>query len=377
LLKTGFATALFLIISILLLAENTTSGKWEVQYFYDHSDGSLTLADFKFTSPQRGIATGFLTKRVAGVLGGSHEKVEPVAVITVNGGKTWDEIAIKPFAESLFFLNDTLGWLVAPDGVWMTNESGRTWKRVSNLKGLNEVWFLTAAHGFAAGDADRLLETQDGGTTWKPIIWEKGAVPQQLNVSYHAIAFSDSQNAIVAGQVPPTDETAEDLPTRFRHPRRELNAFVYTHDGGKTWHRSVNEMYGEMTRLSLLPDGMGLALLQFPQSYEWPSEVFRLKLGTDEKNHLQYRSHDRAITDVLLRADGDSYAAGYQPPGNIHPSPIPGKMRILRSADLETWEEMPVDYRAVARQVWLASPEPGAVWAATDTGMILKLNSAK
>jgi hypothetical protein len=34
---------------------------------------------------------------------------------------------------------------------------------------------------------------------------------------------------------------------------------------------------------------------------------------------------------------------------------------------------MQVDYRAVARRVILATAGPDHVWAATDTGMILKL----
>jgi hypothetical protein len=34
---------------------------------------------------------------------------------------------------------------------------------------------------------------------------------------------------------------------------------------------------------------------------------------------------------------------------------------------------MPVDYRAVAHSVLLTGPDENHVWAATDTGMILKL----
>jgi hypothetical protein len=34
---------------------------------------------------------------------------------------------------------------------------------------------------------------------------------------------------------------------------------------------------------------------------------------------------------------------------------------------------MDVDYRAVARRARLAASDPGNVWVATDTGMILKL----
>jgi hypothetical protein len=52
---------------------------------------------------------------------------------------------------------------------------------------------------------------------------------------------------------------------------------------------------------------------------------------------------------------------------------VPGKVRILSSANLADWEEMNVDYRAVAGFVTLAGPDSEHVWAATDTGMILQL----
>jgi hypothetical protein len=45
----------------------------------------------------------------------------------------------------------------------------------------------------------------------------------------------------------------------------------------------------------------------------------------------------------------------------------------LRSDDGESFEDMPVDYRAVARRVMVSTAGPDDVWAATDTGMILKL----
>jgi hypothetical protein len=35
---------------------------------------------------------------------------------------------------------------------------------------------------------------------------------------------------------------------------------------------------------------------------------------------------------------------------------------------------MDVDYRAVARSLVLAGPDAGHLWAATDTGMILRLS---
>ena len=279
----------------------------------------------------------------------------------------------KEVADSLFFLNDSIGWMATENGIWTTSESGRSWKRISNLKNLRQVFFVNPTHGFAAGDGDRILQTDDGGVTWLPIRWA-GTPPKSMAVVYRVIVFADARNGIVAGEVPSSDEDP-DVPIRLLRPRKQIDAFAYTHDGGATWRRSINSRYGEMTRSSMGPDGIGLALLQYPQSYTWPSEIFTLDLNDDVANHLLYRSHDHAITDVLLNPGGDSYAAGYQPPGDIHPSPIPGKVRVLRSRDLKVWEEMAVDYRAVARQVWLASPTAASVWLATDTGMILKLNT--
>jgi len=64
-----------------------------------------------------------------------------------------------------------------------------------------------------------------------------------------------------------------------------------------------------------------------------------------------------------------------EPSGRLNSLPIPGKVRMLRSTspNLDQWQEVPVDYRAVAGTVVLAGPDPDHLWAATDTGMILHL----
>jgi hypothetical protein len=94
-----------------------------------------------------------------------------------------------------------------------------------------------------------------------------------------------------------------------------------------------------------------------------------LRNGVSDRS---FRAKDRAITDLLCNPEGESYLAGYESVGDIHPSPIPGKVKILRSSDLKNWTEMSIDYRAVARRVWLAAAGDD-IWAATDTGMILQL----
>jgi hypothetical protein len=65
--------------------------------------------------------------------------------------------------------------------------------------------------------------------------------------------------------------------------------------------------------------------------------------------------------------------AAVEPPGKLNSAPIPGKVKIITSGDFKTWKESDVDYKAEAGRVKLAGPDPDHLWAATDTGMILRL----
>ena len=86
-----------------------------------------------------------------------------------------------------------------------------------------------------------------------------------------------------------------------------------------------------------------------------------------------YREKNRKITDIAIGGpNGPVYLAAVEHFGKV-PLPIPRKVIIITSPNVDRWTEMPVDYRAVARRVILASAGEKDLWAATDTGMILKL----
>ena len=131
-------------------------------------------------------------------------------------------------------------------------------------------------------------------------------------------------------------------------------------------------MFGRPTRLVFGADGRGLLLLEFRDAFQYPSEVFRLGAGAD-KGGRAFRREDRAVTDVTLLTGGLAYLAAVEPAGRLAWSPVPGKVKLMRSADTSAWTEMEVDYRAVARRVILAVLDADHAWAATDTGMILRL----
>ena len=95
-----------------------------------------------------------------------------------------------------------------------------------------------------------------------------------------------------------------------------------------------------------------------------------MKAGTSRR---VFRQQNRRVTDVALFGDSRAVLGAVEPPGKLNVAPIPGKVHILTSSDWDDWSEMKVDYKASARAVILAGPDAEHQWAATDTGMILRL----
>ena len=318
------------------------------------------------------------THQKGNVLRPETDKETPVVLVTSNGGKNWTQIPVKAEANSLYFLDDSTGWLVADDGIWFSNESGRAWKQISKQKGLLQVYFLTEAHGYAVGGDQQALESFDGGVTWKELSAATEAGTTKEWTTFSAVAFDDSdKNGMITGfSRPPRRDDEPDVsnPQEEIHRKQVPNVMIFleTKDGGNTWKPQKASLFGEVTHLSLTTRGFGLGLIEFQQEFFFPSEVYKIDLETGGSERV-YRNKDRAITDVVCLPDQDCFLAGVEPLGQVHPSVIPGKVHILRSDGLENWDEMLVDYRASARRVWLASPGVG-IWAATDTGIILKLH---
>jgi hypothetical protein len=102
--------------------------------------------------------------------------------------------------------------------------------------------------------------------------------------------------------------------------------------------------------------------------------VYRIDL-TSGKSTEVFHAKDRRVTSVALFRGPQAFLAAVEPPGQLNTVPIPGKVKMLTSSDLTNWKEMQVDYRAVATALVLAGPDPQHLWAATDTGMVLKLSN--
>jgi len=346
--------------------------RWRVQYFYDPPDGSeFSVASLAFPSAECGLAAGELDGR---------GRTRPYAVSTTDGGKTWAPAPVPDIAISLFFLNPRTGWLVGSKGLWRTDDFGQKWTRLKPAPGALRVCFKDERRGWAVGENKSVYETGDGGATWTPVAAAQSPPTAAAHTVYSAIAFGGPKVGLIVGWSKPPRAGDRGREPAWVDPEGQprewpgIGISIETLDGGATWKALSTSMFGQTTAVSLAPDGRGLLLVEFFGRFDYPAEVYRMDMHTG-KSARAFRRKDSAVTDVLIPATGAAYLAAVEPPGTLFHSPVPGKLKLLKSDDLDHWTEMDVDYRAVARRAFLAAPDAANVWAATDTGMILKLAS--
>jgi hypothetical protein len=344
--------------------------KWRMQYFYDQEKSILNIVDLQFPSATRGVAVGAIAE-------GNHQK--PVAVVTSDGGAHWQTVDLEEPPVSLFFLNEGLGWLVTTKGLWQTTEAGKNWKKVTRPSGqIYRVCFTDENNGYAAGAKKKFFETHDGGKSWTPVTAAAEPPGNPEHSAYTWIAFADSTTGLVTGwNLPPRPQQMPDwMDPEAAVSRRDVPHLSYslvTHDGGKSWKANSSSLFGEVTRVRFGPGGVGLGLIEYANSFRFPAEAYKIDWKTGASKTV-YRDRHFAISDVWLGPDGTAYLAGAQMMGQVR-GVVPSKVMVLRSenGDYTRWEQMPVDYRAVANRVTLAVVDAKNMWLATDSGMILKL----
>ena len=344
--------------------------RWRMQYFYDEDKSTMVINDLQFASATRGVAVGTIVE-------GKSRK--PVSVVTSDGGAHWSRVELQEHPISVFFLNESLGWMVTDKGLWTTTEVGRNWRKMAKPPAeLLRVLFLDEKHGFGVGFKKKVIETKDGGEHWTPV--DAAAEPEgDANFSvYNWIAFPTARDGMISGLNLPPQPNQQEFPD-WMDPEEamrqrgtpHLSYSLSTHNGGESWNAGATSLFGEISRVRLLPDGNGLGLIEYSNSFAYPSEVKQIKWHSG-RSETVYRDKHFDVSDVWLTPDGTAYLAGSQMAGQIH-DVIPGKVQVLRSTDMTVWSEMAVDYRAVASRVMLAGAGDKDLWMATDSGMILKL----
>jgi len=347
-----------------------SADSWELQYQHLDKEYDLRLIDVAFIDARRGLAIGFIDSR-------EQERQRPVNLVTVDG-KTWSLFEVKRMCTDVFALPSGILFAACEDGIYRSDEMGKDWKRTARLRSIVGLWFLNERQGFAVGTEKGLYITQDGGNRWAPVTPNPEIRTNKDYTVLRHIAFAGQKAGFITGwnRPPRGREPLPDWldPDRAMRQRDtpHVNIFLDTADGGATWNTQEVSMFGEVVSTKPGADGIGLTLVNFSNGFEFPSEVFAF---TWPKGQMQraYREKHRAITDVAVPPKGYVYLAAVEPTGQLYWSPIPGKLRVIRSVDFVKWEEMEVDYRASARRARLEAFDENNIWIVTDTGMILKL----
>jgi hypothetical protein len=359
--------ASLLLLQLLLASPGEAQERWKIQFFHDKADSSLNILDLECSSAQRCIAAGVITDR--------NDRQKGVLVSTRDGGLHWTLADVKENPESLFFLNDSQGWMVTGHGVWATDDGGGAWNKLEALKGVVRVYFLDPVHGYAIGFPKAVYETIDGGRKWIKLEAASHPTSDPKHTVYDSISFIGQHGIILGAVEKDRVETFQAGEASARPEQNSTTAILETLDGGKTWQARTDTSFGTVTRAKLAAEGFAVLLVEYHNYYTLASSVFKWPLGTEKPNVI-FAKRDRAVTDVALLPHGQAILAAIEPPGNSNQIPIPAKLKMLQSSDLEVWQEMDVDYRAVARRAVLAAWDAQHMWVATDTGMILGWTSS-
>jgi photosystem II stability/assembly factor-like uncharacterized protein len=119
---------------------------------------NIGASDIHFIDSQRGIA-------VRNVQGGGDTYYK-----TFDGGNTW-EYHNGVIGSTIYFYDDSLGFVGSQGGVFRTMDSGTTWDFQYVGGGqILDIKFYNENLGFCVSDYAELYKTEDGGDTWTLVL---------------------------------------------------------------------------------------------------------------------------------------------------------------------------------------------------------------
>lgn len=173
------------------ILQNTDQNRDDWQEIWDN--GSHLLTGIHFFDDEYGIAVGYDTENEFG-----QSELRSVIQYTTNGGRRWQfqDIDYPIRLNSLFFVDDSHGWIPATYGVILhTTDAGESWTvQESNVfEELRSIHFIDSQNGWAVGHEGTITRTTDGGNTWTP---QNSGTSQQLN----DVFFTSPANGWIVGQ---------------------------------------------------------------------------------------------------------------------------------------------------------------------------------
>lgn len=163
--------------------------------------GNITISDLWFVDDLQGYAVG--------EYGDNYR--------TIDGGITWTPLPPTSGSQTVFFLNDQLGWTRN----FRTIDGGDTWIPMGGTpQQTMSIFFTDADTGYAVSYTGQTVRSVDGGTTWQNLLpdilnttvgdaaWVDGAIVIGCN---NGDIFRAQVNCPVTAEVPVINETGASL----------------------------------------------------------------------------------------------------------------------------------------------------------------------
>lgn len=346
--------------------------RWRAVWRCGGENPAAAVADFVAPAPGRACA----------VLLEGRLRRQRFAAVTRNGGASWTAVPLQDKPVALCAPPASGLWLLGEKSLWYSASEGLEWveKKLPNSpknRPLFRIFFLDDQRGWAFGAGKTFYATADGAASWQPVAESAAIALRDENIHWTSMVFPDSRRGLIAGfsspqpgsAAPPASAGGENARPRRLRPSTTIAG--ETRDGGRSWRFSCTSAFGRVVRLRAAGDH-GLAISHYGGDFEFPAEAFLIDFRSGGSRPV-FRRRGVELHDAALLADGSAVLAAIEPPGELGSRPAPGRLRIFHSPDCEQWFEMRVDDRAEGRRAFLAAFGPDELWAATDSGCILRL----
>ena len=224
---------------------------------------------------------------------------EGIILKTDNGGIEWQNIDCPTSSglNSIFFLNENLGFISGHNGtILKTTSGGNSWRYypTGTLYDLKSIYFINEMIGYAVGmdlmsPKGIALKTVDGGINWE-------ILNPEIDCPLNSVYFIDSNRGFAVGH---------------------KGNIIKTSDGGYTWIKLVNETDNVFRTISFInenvgfvgggttSDGVGICLKTENKGETWtsvwtPSRHITSFYFQDSNNGFA-TSYDNKLNGLLLK----------------------------------------------------------------------------
>lgn len=244
---------------------------------------------------------------------------------------------------------------------------------VSTEANLQDVSFTDdLQHGWLVGSKSTLLETTDGGETWRPanldlddqnylfssvsFYGQEGWIVGEPAVLLHTEDGGKSWERIpLSEKLPGNPNTILALAPQSAEMTTDIGAIYRTTDGGKNWKAMVQEAVGVLRNIARSPDGKYLAVSAKGNFY-----------STWEPGQNAWQGHNRNSSRRIQNM-------GFGRDGRLWMIARGGQVQFTKANNVEEWEEAEhPEFSTSWGLLDLAYRTPNEIWVTGGSGNLLR-----